>query len=307
MSASPAPPPSPNQDVVIGWIVDKEGSFGYRSLTFPVLRHLLDFEPDAPPCAIISAELDDRPAGLLVACLDPMSREAEILSIVTAPSMRRRGVAKALMAAAAPALVELGAESASLKFPEDSPSRAALDRLIARHGFSAPRVRSRQYELSASKTIDARWIRERRLPRGYEVVLWKDLPADIVKLVETEDASLNWVTPYLHPSLFTEGFEPRTSFAMLVDGELRAWTLNHLLGDVLRFSCAFAHPEQQRGAWITVLFRRSTLEMLKLGLDRTSYTIDVSEPRFFEFAERYMRPGALRVAAFLEADKKLGG
>lgn len=291
--------------VRVGQIVDKEGSYGFRSFTFPAYRSLLDFAQDAPPCAVLSAQLDGEPAGLLVARLDPDQRQAEILSIVASPDMRRLGVARALMAAAEQVLVARGVEQVSFKFAEDTPARAALDALIARFGFDAPRVRSRQFELLAEKTIQQRWIRERRLPSGYEVMLWRDLPAEIVAKVENADPSLDWVTPYLHPRLYIADYEPNTSFAMLKDGVLRAWTLNHGLGDILRFTCAYAHPEQQRGAWITVLFRRTVLAAMAHGWERGSWTIDVDEPRFFEFAERYMRSGAERVASFLETQKTL--
>ncbi|MEM1371796.1 MAG: hypothetical protein AAGG72_06160, partial [Pseudomonadota bacterium] len=72
-----------------------------------------------------------------------------------------------------------------------------------------------------------------------------------------------------------------------------------------RFSCAYAHPEQQRAAWITVLFRQSSLAIQRDGRDLVSYTIGVEEPSFLKFADRYMKPVALSATDFLKTNKTL--
>lgn len=284
-------------DLAIERITTRDQSYGFRRMTFPTFRHLLDFEQDAPAIVALGARDGDRPCGLLLASIEETS---EILSVFVAQTERRRGVARTLIKEALRHLRRTSTTEIVVRYSEELGARVALESLLAEQAFSGPEVRSRQYVLSASKTIPARWIRARRLPSGYKVMLWRDLPGDILSRVENNDPSFDWVKPYLHPKLFLDGYEPKTSFALLQNGELRAWTLNHRLGNMVRFSSAYAHPEQQRGAWITALFRESTLAILDNGWDLTSYTINVSETGFWAFADRYMRPLAEKVVTFYE-------
>lgn len=293
-----------NNAVMVRPISTKENSFGYRAMTYPSLRHLLNFEDRDPPTVALAAQIDGRPGGLLLAILDSDRRRAEIKSIVSAPTVRRRGVATALMAAAEPALAARGAMRVSLRYPDDIAARPAIEALTARRGYPPTRVRSMHLQMSGS-IIHANWMRERALPRGYEAVFWRDLPRDILTMLEAGDPSFDWVQPHLHPRRHASGYEPNASLALLKDGELRAWLIAHPLGDVLRISCAYAHPDQQRGAWITELIRRSTLAALDHGWRRASYTIDVNERRFFAFAQRYMRPAADHAANFVETAKRV--
>ncbi|HEY0438085.1 MAG TPA: GNAT family N-acetyltransferase, partial [Phenylobacterium sp.] len=78
--------------------------------------------------------------------------EMEILTIGVAQAARRRGVAKALIAAALPVARDLGAEAVFLEVAVDNDSAIALYKAL---GFTATGLRKSYYDRGPAGVMDA--------------------------------------------------------------------------------------------------------------------------------------------------------
>jgi ribosomal-protein-alanine N-acetyltransferase len=117
---------------------------------------------EAPWDAAAFAELMDGPGVFgLLAGEDPalgiilcrvVAGEMEVLTVGVAPAARRRGVAKALMAAAVGAARQSGAEAAFLEVAVDNAAAAAL---YAGMGFRRAGLRRGYYDRGAEGRADA--------------------------------------------------------------------------------------------------------------------------------------------------------
>jgi ribosomal-protein-alanine N-acetyltransferase len=111
-------------------LLDGEGIFGFVAEA--------DDGPDHPTWGVILC----RVAG----------GEMEILTVGVAPAARRRGVARALIAAALPAARELGAEAVFLEVAVDNDGAIALYETL---GFVRAGVRKSYYDRGAAGVMDA--------------------------------------------------------------------------------------------------------------------------------------------------------
>nr|MEA2798122.1 [ribosomal protein S18]-alanine N-acetyltransferase [Phenylobacterium sp.] len=98
--------------------------------------------------------------GFLAAGAEPLgvilcrvaAEEMEVLTLAVTPGARRRGVARALMAAAIPAARDLGAEAVFLEVAVDNEAAIAL---YAALGFGRAGLRKAYYDRGAAGSADA--------------------------------------------------------------------------------------------------------------------------------------------------------
>ena len=123
-------------------------------MTFPVYRHLLNLRP-APrhpeqgddrviqPAGFV-ARSDDGPVGFALAELPIGASEniPEVLSLFVRPEIRNRGVGTALLDRLERHLGERGFEEVKAVYMGNRPGNAALNRVFAKRGWSAPEVRT---------------------------------------------------------------------------------------------------------------------------------------------------------------------
>lgn len=298
--------PAKTPPVATRRIATKDASYGFRSFTFPALKPLLNFAAGAPSTIAIAAVDGDEPAGLSLGRLSPDGETAVIDSVYAAPAYRWRGVGLALMAAFEAAAGEAGAKGLTISYVSDGPGRPALDRLLARRGFTAPRPETIVLTVAAGPALASPWLQARALPPDYEIHRWADVAARFRDALGEPEDAYGWIPAYLNPLRHEAGSEPETSLALLVNGALRGWCVTHLLPDgLVRYSSNYAHPDEQQRGWMTEVWRRSILAGQAQGRDRGVWTVSRREARMFAFARRRMAPIAERVAEYLRADKPL--
>lgn len=100
------------------------------------------------------AVVDGDPAGFILT--RAAGDEAEILTIATAPHLRRRGVADALIEAACAHLAATGVSKLFLEVAVDNASALAL---YAKHGFDLAGVRRGYYQRPDGARTDAQVLR----------------------------------------------------------------------------------------------------------------------------------------------------
>ena len=98
----------------------------------------------------LAAGADDEPLGVILCRV--AAGEMEVLTLGVPPSVRRRGVARALMAAALPPARALGAGEAFLEVAVDNDPAIAL---YAALGFRKTGLRKSYYDRGAAGCVDA--------------------------------------------------------------------------------------------------------------------------------------------------------
>ena len=283
----------------------KDDSYGYRSYSFPAYSHLLNFEHNSKNIICCGLSIDEQPVGLALGYSD-CEGGLTLLSLYIAPPFRRRGHAHWLLARWLDYAHNLGHSNVNITYMTKQNSSAAVAALLTRADFDEPQLRNLIIQCSLQSAATIPWLQARRMPGNYQIVEWTDVNDEQKAELQLSDNEEHWIDPELVPSLYETNLEPLSSVALLVDGKIRAWCLNHLIEGKLRFSCSFAHPKLQRLGRITHLFHHAYSAMPSIGVEVGIWTVSVERPRMFHFAQRHMIPYASFHAETLGSHKNIG-
>jgi GNAT superfamily N-acetyltransferase len=269
---------------------DASAAFVFRFHTFPAFRHLLDFPADVPAPIAIAASVEDTGAGLGLAMPVAGGNQAELLSLYVTADARRRGIAGGLLRGIERECLSRGISSVKGTYMTGQANTEAVEHLLQNHHFGKPETRMLVVRCTSQSIAPAPWMRERKLPSGYEVLSWVDLTAAERAEILESNAKEAWIATDLVPFNFEAGAEPVTSVALRVRGQIRGWCLNHVVGGVLRFTCSFVHPDLQRLGRVLWLYREAVARAPRAGLNEGMWTIPVWHPGMVRFAQRWMQP-----------------
>lgn len=275
------------------------------ALTFPAYRHLLDLEiqprhddpihgDDGPiqPLAIV-ATVNDVPVGLAVAETPVDHRtEPELLSVFVRPEVRRQGIGTRLVAEIAATVGDLGFGVLHAVYMTGKLEIVWLEKIFWKLDFEPPDTRMTVLRLSKNDLDKLAWMHWTRIPKSYEIVPWTEIgPVDIEGLKEA-NAEEDWIPDDLYPwDANQDGFEPRTSMALKVDGRLMGWVLTHALDDtMLRYSCSYIHPSLWRRCALLRLWRASFLRMVETPFTVATLTTHARHPQMVSFIRKHVAP-----------------
>jgi hypothetical protein len=179
------------------------------------------------------------PLGLAVAASDK-TPEGEVLSIFVKPERCRQGIGGRLLARAEGELKARGCTAAVIRYHTHAPSCAALERMLAKGGWSAPQPVLTLAKIDLIITEQAKWLQHRGVAAPYALVPWLELkPEQLAQLpgfrgeVPDDFWPLNEKLP-ADPS----------SLALLRGDELAGWLVAHRLeADSVRFTILFVRPK----------------------------------------------------------------
>jgi GNAT superfamily N-acetyltransferase len=215
---------------------------GFESMTFPAYAPLLQRVGLDPLVVAVVARAGNEPAGLALAQLHPETSRALVRSLFTSPTLRRRGIAAALLARLESFARELGTNRITASYA----TNPAVDALLTRANWEEPEPSMYLFRAarSALETLEqAPFLRETVLAPGQEIVPWGDLSADDRTAI---DASVvRWNVPGgLAPASDAARLDPSLSLVLRIDGEIYAWLLIHRTGpERVRYSALYARPD----------------------------------------------------------------
>lgn len=263
---------------------------GFRHMTFPAFRGLLDFDPANPTPLAVGARVNDRPAGLALAAPTGAPGSGELLSLYVDQGYRRRGVASDLMRQILAAFAARDAAEISATYMSGQPGTAAVERIFASTGWDAPEIRMLVVRCSLDSIKAAPWLNRFTVPPGYEVLPWVEVSEAERAAIRYSHARKPWIAADLMPFDFEQGIEPTTSVALRVKGEILGWCLNHVVGDVLRYTCSFVRRDLQRLGRILLLYNEAVARMPAAGMSVGMWTVPVWHAGMVNFARRHMEP-----------------
>ena len=263
---------------------------GFRHMTFPAFRDLLDFDPAKRAPLAVGARVNEHPVGLALAAPTGAPGGGELLSLYVDQDYRRRGVAGELMRQTLAACAARGAAEISATYMSGQAGTAAVERIFESSGWDAPETRMLVVRCSLESIKAAPWLNRFTVPPGYEVLPWVEVGAAERAAIRDSHAHKPWVATDLMPFDFEQGIEPITSVALRVKGEILGWCLNHVVGDVLRYTCSFVRRDLQRLGRILLLYNEAVARMPAAGMSVGMWTVPVGHAGMMSFARKHMQP-----------------
>lgn len=262
----------------------------FAALTFPAYRPFLS--PLAPEVMAIAAWSDGEPAALALALLDEQARHAELCSLFVRAPFRRRSLGATVLSRLEDALKDAGFQVIEGTYMTGKPSIPVLEHLLSRQAWEPPDRRMLVLRARYETMSRAPWVEKANLPVGFAIGRWDEItPAERDALFQSQ-AETPWVAPDLWPFDFEEGSHAPTSVVLRRDGAVVGWLLTHLIGDVLRYTCSYVHPDLQRRARILPLYAEVMHRAHALGIEKGMWTVPTHHPAMLAFAMRWMAPYA---------------
>jgi GNAT superfamily N-acetyltransferase len=226
----------------------------WKAMTFPSYRHLPALAgtgaADAQGVRPVArcARVDGRPIGFALADLPRPDREyAELCSVFVADDCRNRGVATELIRGLEDDLARRGVPFLNVVYMTGKPSIAALERVLAKRGFTPPTLRTIVMRFTPEEPPRTDWYGKARLPPDCTIFPWKELLPEERDALKRSQAELGWIHPELEPWRFDENFDERSSLGLRRAGEVVGWVINHRIApDLVRFTVGFVRQDMAR-------------------------------------------------------------
>ncbi len=269
----------------------------YDAFTFPSLRSLLQHANNTSVFTVCATDADGSPVGLALGRCNPDPNSAEsvqLASLFVRSESRGAGVGAGLLAAFSELCKRREKTEICATYMTGQRFTGALERLLARSGWSAPETRMLAIRATLKSIQPAPWMKTFLLPERMEIVRWLDLSQeDRTRIAESQQEQA-WIPADLYPFDHEINCDPVTSLALKLEGRVVGWVINHQVENVLRFTCSFMHQRQQRMGRIFLLYNEAVARMPEAGMDTGMWTVPVWHPAMAAFARRWMAPYATR-------------
>ena len=273
-------------------------------MTFPVYRHLLSLRP-APrhpeqgddqliqPVGFV-ARSDEGPVGFALAEL-PLGASAsipELLSLFVRPESRNRGVGTALLERLERHLGERGFQEVKAVYMGNRPGNAALSRVFAKRGWSAPEVRTVTLRFSPRGARDTPWYGRVRLSQEYQIFPWTELTPGEREQLQRSQADSRWIPAGLVPwDHDFHSFDPVSSVGLRYRGQVVGWVINHRVPPAtVRFTCSFMRKDLGRRGRILPLYTASLERLEAAGCTDCLFITPMVFPTMVDFVRNRCAP-----------------
>lgn len=286
----------------------------FAAMTFPNYKHLLA-EPalQGITAVPVAAFADGQPAGLALGAVPQPGNDAPptLFSLYVAPAFRRQGIGTRLMEAFHDEIVRRGGRLIRTIYMNGKDATPHFERIMAKTGWEkpTPRMAAIKADMRQIRAMDPPWLKQRRYDaERFQIIPWAEVTAAHKQTLRESHAAEKWIAEDLAPWKHEKDFDPVTSCAVLRDGQLVSWVINHLLPDgTTRFTCSFAHPRLQRYGVVMWLYKEAVDRMEQNGRRYGMWTVPLYHPAMHAFAMRWMKPCAVYCRETYGCEKILGG
>lgn len=272
-------------------------------LTYPAYRHLLTLEPSErhpgqpaqrPIRALGAVALDaGAVAGLALVEVPTGAPDAELLSLFVVPAWRRQGLGTRLLAELEAPLRNAGATRVAAVYMTGRPEIDAVERMLARRGYSAPEARTVTLRFTPEQALATPWFRRVRLSPDEQVIAWTEVTADERAALRESHLATPWIAAGLEPWRHEAGFDAVSSVALRRGDEVVGWVINHpVSAGVVRFTCSFVRKDLGRRGRILPLYSASIERLRAHGCAACTFVTPVSYRTMVDFVKRRCAPWA---------------
>lgn len=272
----------------------------YSAMTFPNYAHFLSqAELNQIVAVPVAATVDGTPAGLVLGAVPKSGNEAppSLFSIFVAPEFRHRGIGTRLMEDFHREILRRGGRLIRVKYTSGKAATPFFERILRKTGWDepTPRMAAIKADLLQIRAMDPPWLRDRKIDgKRFRIIPWREVTDEHKLALRQSDEQDSWIAGDLAPWKHEKNFDPVTSCALLRDGRLVGWVINHLMPDgTTRFTCSFAHPRLQRFGVVLWLYKESVDRAEEAGRRFGTWTVPLYHPAMHAFAMRWMKPCAV--------------
>lgn len=284
---------------------DKANPGLYAGMTFREYAKRLTTEYPRWKPVIVAASNAGKPIGLGLAQPEGCMGHAELLSLWVETEYRHSGIATELLRRVEQICRDRGVLTLSVDYLYVKDGSPAFERVLAKRDFSQPFQKMLAMRCSLESIQTAPWFRQYKLPKHFSILPWVDLTETERKQICQSNAGSPWIPDDLVPFSFEAGIEPITSLALLVRGEVRGWVINHLVDGILRFTCSYMHPEQQRLGRILLLYNEAIRRFSLINVSVGMWAVPLKHEKMAAFSRRWFKPYSISFNQILSAQKLL--
>jgi GNAT superfamily N-acetyltransferase len=260
----------------------------FEELTYPAFRKRLWA---GEPMVAIGARQGLTPVGLALAAA-PSDGRVEVLSLCVQEAHRGHGLGTQLLTSLEEALRDHNdVHVASCTYVEGSPARVAIERVLAKCGWTPPIGRMLMFQGELETLSRAHWLQNVELSDDFFLVPWGEITARERESLQRWQQAENWIPQDLEPWRHEDDFDAATSLGLRQNGRLVGWVLTHRLSaDMVRFSSGWVHPSLQRRGRLFALYAAAGEKAMAQGCTRASWTVPLHHEAKAAFARRWMAP-----------------
>ncbi len=226
-------------------IEDPDTAAEFAEMTYPAYRPLV---LENGPGLRLAARYQGQPVGLAVA-FPQQPPDAEVLSIFVVPEMRSQGLGTAMLQVLEGSLRDYGVERLQFVYPTGKPITPAVERMLGKAGWPAPRPRmllftTRVDQASIERLQQAGWFHKTQSPRGCEVFAWSELKPSEAESMRRQQAEAEWYPEMLSPFNEPEAMDRQASLGVRFQGRVVGWFVCHRTSeDTLRYTSLFVRSD----------------------------------------------------------------
>jgi len=273
-------------------------------------RHLADGRISADrPLLTAGATHEGTPVGLALGAPQTGREPAAVHSLGVVPNHRRRGLGTALLGALERNLRQQGTSTVQASYRSSIEHRAALERILERRGWDAPRAVRRLYRSGLSTIHNAPLLKANALPQGSSLFDWRDLAPDERDAIRRQrgSGSTEAHPEALDPFQLPDRLDERCSVGVRRNGEVAGWMVVHRLhDDVMQYTSLFVQPTVHRHQIACVLLAEAIRRQIRrTDASRGVWMVDLANAPILRFIDRHLRGYVDTTADVLLAGKRL--
>jgi GNAT superfamily N-acetyltransferase len=270
----------------------------YAHLTFPPIHKRVQGRPLHEPLIAVTARVPEWPewVGLALAQHTASAAGAEVVSLFVVPNQRQRGIGSGLLTHLAHVVAEQGRRSIHLTYRDDWPGAVALERILARQGWSTPRDTLLLCKARLTSVLQAPWFAQARLATGYHVFPWDDLTPAEQQAIAARQAREGWFPAVLDPFQEAARREPTSSLGLRWHDEVVGWMITHRINtETVQYTSLFITPGRRHRAQAVPLLAAAGQRQAAQQIPFSTFQIDVTNDPMRRFLERRLRNSLLSV------------
>ena len=272
-------------------LTDAKTSVPFRMMTFPAYRSFLDFNSSNIAPLAIGVYENGSAVGLALLGTEAGADETILLSIFVSSRFRRRGIALELMQKTLTHCEKHGIRHISASYMTGQNSTQALENIFNKTCWTIPQTRQMVLHASLESIKTAPWFnRRKRLPASHEVLPWAQVTVAERALISVSNSQETWIDPNFNPFDLEEGFEPKTSVALRVNGVISGWLLTHAIKGNLRLTCLFIKQNFRGSGGMLLLLDAVIARMPEAGFSVSIWSILSSNNDMVDFVYKRVQP-----------------
>ena len=247
------------------------------------------------------------PVGLAVVAKDAEGEAGGFQTLTVCRGLRGRGIGTLLLRRVESEARAAGFGSLRMSYFSDDECAPAIESMLRRCDWGPP-TPDRLIAKAGRRMLDAPWIKQARLPKGFTIVPWDSLDTgqrDRLLDSQRRDA---WIPPDLNPFYHERDYEPSNSVALRTNDSVVGWVMTRrLTEDILHYVSSYVHPDYQRRGSIIPLYARSIgIHCVDRGQRAVGiWSVPLKHRPMVAFTMRRMRPYAEFIGRTKLACKKL--